>query len=54
MKLSVVPESSERWIVEIARSGSLTPLFAAAIAGSYHLVILPPKMPDSSAGVRTS
>src|SRR3954447_6882623 len=44
VKLSVVPDSSERWIVEIADAGSFAPEFWAAIAGSFHLVILPAKI----------
>src|SRR3954452_10894196 len=44
VKLSTVPDSSERWIVAIAVLGSLAPLFWAAIAGSFHLVILPEKI----------
>ena len=44
MKLSVVPDSSERCTAWIAVAGSLAPRFSAAIAGSSHLVILPAKI----------
>ena len=44
MKFSVVPDSSERCTGEIVVEGSLAPLFSAAIAGSFHLVILPSKI----------
>ena len=44
MKLNVVPDSSERWIVVIAVLGSFTPEFCWAMAGSFHLVMLPLKM----------
>src|SRR3954470_8592501 len=40
VKLSVVPESSERWNAWIFRSGSFTPGFSLAIAGSFQLLIL--------------
>ncbi len=36
----MVPESSERWKAWIALSGSVLPLFRAAIAGSFHFLIL--------------
>src|SRR5689334_21493999 len=39
VKLSVVPDSSERCTAVMAVSGSLAPEFCAAIAGSFHLVI---------------
>ena len=41
MKFCVVPDLSERLTGVIARSGSVTPGLSAAIAGSFHLVILP-------------
>src|SRR6187549_1892107 len=44
VKLSVVPNSSERCTAWIAVDGSLAPLFSAVIAGSFHLVILPEKI----------
>ena len=39
--MKVVPEPSERRTTVMAASGSATPGFSAAIAGSFHLVILP-------------
>src|SRR4051812_6553968 len=44
VKLSVVPDSSERCTAWIAVDGSLAPELRAAIAGSFHLVILPEKI----------
>src|SRR6266498_5148162 len=44
VKLSVVPDSSERCTVWIAVDGSFAPLFCEAIAGSFHLVTLPEKI----------
>ncbi len=43
-KLKVVPEPSERCTTVILPSGSLTPGFSAAIAGSFQVLILPRKM----------
>src|SRR6185436_4161454 len=43
-KLSVVPDESERRAIVIAVSGSDTPEFCPAMAGSFHFVILPWKM----------
>ncbi len=40
----VVPDSSERWNAWIVVSGSLTPGFSLAIAGSFHLVIFESKI----------
>ena len=40
VKAPVVPELSERWTVAIDTLGRFTPEFSAAIAGSFHLVIL--------------
>ena len=54
MKLSVVPDESERCTVAIANDGRVTPGLADAMAASFQLVILPPKMPTSTAGVRIS
>ena len=51
MKLLVVPESSERCTAVMWRPGSVTPGLVAAIFGSFHLVILPAKMPASGVGV---
>src|ERR1700754_2724696 len=39
VKLSVVPESSERWKGWIAVAGSLASGLSLAMAGSFHLVI---------------
>ena len=44
MKALVVPEPSERWTTAMAVSGRVTPALFAAIAGSFHFVILPRKM----------
>src|SRR3954451_9757705 len=44
VKLSVVPDSSERCTVWIAVAGSFAPAFWPAIAGSFHLVIVPEKI----------
>ena len=41
VKMKVSPELSGEWMGTIAWSGRLTPGFAAAIAGSFHMVILP-------------
>ena len=54
VKLSVVPEESLRWNCAIAASGRVTPALAAAILGSFHRVIVLPKMPAMTAGVRVS
>ena len=43
MKLVVVPESSDRWMIAIAVSGSSTPSLSAAIASSFHFVMVPLK-----------
>ena len=43
MKLVVVPESSERWMTAIAVSGRSTPSLSAAMASSFHFVIVPLK-----------
>ncbi len=51
MKLSVVPEESDRCTVRIVASGSLAPLLRDAIAGSFHLVTLPLKICASTEGV---
>src|SRR6476661_7038925 len=44
VKLSVVPDSSERWYGWILRSGSFAPGLSLAIAASFQLVILPSKI----------
>src|SRR6516162_2299743 len=56
VKLAVVPEESERTAMAIAVLGRVTPELSAAMAGSFHLVILPSKMPaivgaDSCSGL---
>src|SRR5215472_9282325 len=55
-KFAVVPEESERRAITIVVLGSLTPGFSAAIAGSFHFVILAWKIfasvgPDSCSGL---
>jgi hypothetical protein len=44
VKFWVVPEESERTAMVIELLGSVTPVLSAAIAGSFHFVILPSKM----------
>lgn len=44
MKFLVVPESSDRCTGVIAVSGRSTPSLRAAIAASFHVVILPSKI----------
>ena len=44
MKFFVVPESSERCTAVMVASGSVTPSFSAAIAGSFQVVMSPLKM----------
>ena len=43
-KLKVVPEPSERCTMVMRPSGSFTPAFTAAMAGSFQVLILPRKM----------
>ena len=55
-KFWVVPEESERTATVIAVLGRVTPGLSAAIAESFHFVILPEKMfaitgPDSCSGL---
>src|SRR2546423_6742457 len=55
---NVVPDSSERWTTEIGVLGSETPVFWAAIAGSFQVVISPRKIfatvsPSSCRGFET-
>src|SRR5512146_3176749 len=50
VKLSVVPDSSERCTAWMAADGSLASAFSALIAGSSHLVTLPAKILASRAG----
>src|SRR6266568_5291821 len=44
-KLAVVPDESERWAMVMAVLGRVTPGLSALIAGSFHALILPAKMP---------
>src|SRR4051812_35268437 len=44
VKFFVVPDSSERWQIVMAESGSLTSEFWPAIAGSFHFLIFCWKM----------
>ena len=44
MKFCVVPESSARCTGVIAVLGSFTPELSAAMAGSFHFLILPLKI----------
>ena len=44
MKISVVPDLSERCTAVTVVSGKVAPGFVAAIAGSSHVVILPAKI----------
>ncbi len=44
VKLSLVPEESERCTVSMAVDGRLAPEFSALISGSFHLVICPEKI----------
>jgi len=46
VKTAVVPLPSERWTTVMDWSGNLAPGFAAAILGSFHLVILPWKISE--------
>src|SRR3954469_21514481 len=45
VRLSVVPESSERCSGLIGVDGSFTPELSLAIAGAFHALILPAKIP---------
>src|SRR5512143_2375431 len=51
VKMLVVPEPSERWTTLMSVAGRFTPAFCAAIVASFHLVILPRKMPATMSGV---
>src|ERR1700721_1309626 len=51
VKFCVVPEESERTAIVIGVLGRLTPELIDAMAGSFHLVILPWKMFAMTAGV---
>src|SRR3954470_19980853 len=53
VKLSVVPDSSERWNAWILRSGSLADGFSFLIAASFQLVILLSKILASVGASRT-
>src|SRR5215472_14223313 len=52
VQMYVVPLPSERCTTTISFAGRFTPLFAPAIAGSFHLVIFPKKIPASASGVK--
>src|SRR6516164_5431259 len=41
---NVLPEVSDRWTGTIGVPGRVTPEFRFLIAGSFHVVILPPKI----------
>ena len=43
--MPVVPDLSERCTGLIARSGRVAPELSAAMAGSFHFVMVPAKMP---------
>src|ERR1700722_20278856 len=51
VKFCVVPEESERTAIVIGVLGRLTPELIDAMAGSFHLVILPWKMFAMTVGV---
>src|SRR6266705_2483690 len=53
VKLSVVPDSSERWNAWILRSGSLADGLSALMAASFQLVILLSKILASVGASRT-
>ena len=48
VRLYVVPLLSERWMTVIARSGRALPLLSFLIAGSFHFLIWPRKMPATT------
>src|SRR3954467_4653707 len=50
VKLSVVPELSERCTARIGVAGRVTPALSAMMAASFHLVTLPAKIFASVAG----
>src|SRR5215203_5841445 len=54
VKLVVVPESSARCTGVTARSGSVASVLSAAMAGSFHLVIVPANRPAMVAASRLS
>ena len=54
MKFSVVPDSSERKKTLMGVAGRVTPLLSAAMAGSFHMVILPSKILAATSALRTS
>src|SRR5674476_459223 len=54
VKLSVVPDSSERKKTLMASAGRVTPGLIAAIAGSFQVVMAPLKILAVTAGVRIS
>src|SRR3954451_15561179 len=50
VKAAVVPEPSERCTTWMPVAGNLAPLLSAAILGSFHLEILPAKIPATVSG----
>ena len=54
MKLSVVPDSSERKKTLMGSDGSVTPGLILAMAGSFQLVMTPLKILAATSGVRIS
>jgi nitrate reductase NapE component len=54
VKLSVVPDSSERKKTLIFVAGRVVPELSAAIAGSFHMVIWPRKIFAVTSALRTS
>ncbi len=53
-KFSVVPESSERCTAVMPASGSVASGLSATMAGSFHFVMVPLKMPAVVAASRCS
>ncbi len=51
VKLSVVPDDSDRWKAAMVASGRVAPGLIAAMAGSFHLVIAPVKIFAVTSGV---
>src|SRR5450759_710857 len=54
VKLSVVPDSSERKKTLMGSAGRVTPGLIAAIAGSFHVVMTPLKILAATLGVMMS
>src|SRR5947209_11397144 len=51
VKLLVVPGASARCTMTMASDGSVVPGLSVAMAGAFHVLILPPKMPASVSGL---